>query len=112
MKFLITVHRPNDYDHASLLGDDAMRDINALNEEMEAAGIRVFVGGLRPPDSAKSIVRHDDGVTSVSEGRYLAAENYVDGFWVLECAVENEALEWGEKAAAACRASIEVRPFY
>jgi hypothetical protein len=31
------------------------RDIDALNEEMETAGIRVFVGGLGPLSSTTSL---------------------------------------------------------
>ena len=31
------------------------RDIDVLNEEMVAAGIRIFVGGLHPASSAKSL---------------------------------------------------------
>jgi hypothetical protein len=30
------------------------REIDALNDEMKAAGVRVFVGGLLPESSAKS----------------------------------------------------------
>jgi hypothetical protein len=29
------------------------RDIDALNDEMKAAGVRIFVGGLHPASSAK-----------------------------------------------------------
>jgi hypothetical protein len=34
------------------------------------------------------------------------------GFWVLEVADLEAALAWGRKAATACRASVEVRPFH
>lgn len=43
---------------------------------------------------------------------YLLTPEYVDGFWVLDCAEPDEALTWGRKAALACRASNEARPFY
>jgi len=33
------------------------------------------------------------------------------GFWVFEVGTPEEALEWGRKAAIACRAPVEVRPF-
>jgi hypothetical protein len=53
-KYLVTIHHPHDYDPS--LEDEAMgRDIDALNEEMVAAGIRVFVGGLHAPSRAKSV---------------------------------------------------------
>jgi hypothetical protein len=31
------------------------RDIDGLNDEMKAAGVETFVGGLRPASSAKSL---------------------------------------------------------
>jgi hypothetical protein len=34
------------------------------------------------------------------------------GFWMLEVADLEAALAWGRKAATACRASVEVRPFH
>jgi hypothetical protein len=46
-----------------------------------------------------------------SEGQFLKVKQYVDGFWVLECESLEDALEWGKKAARACRGSVEVRPF-
>jgi hypothetical protein len=110
-RFLIALHRP--YGHASLAEDQAMhRDIDALNEEMVAAGIRIFVGGLKPADLAHSLTLSPDGQVSTAKGPYLKTGDFVDGFWVLEVETEAEALDWGRKAARACRADVEVRPFY
>jgi hypothetical protein len=111
-KYLVAIHRPNDYDPI-LVEDEAMgRGIDALNDEMVAAGVRVFVGGLQPPRTAKSLRRQSDGKVVVTDGLYLNATEHVGGFWVLEAADLDEALAWGRKAAVACRASVEVRPFH
>lgn len=88
------------------------RDIDVLNEEMIAAGVRVFVGGLHPVNSAKSLRPQPDGGVTVTDGPYLQATEHVGGFWVLDVANEEEALEWGRRAALACRAPVEVRPFH
>ena len=37
------------------------RDIGALNEEMDAAGARIFAGGLSPASNAKSLRAQPDG---------------------------------------------------
>ena len=111
-KYLVAIHHPDDYD-PSLAEDDAMsRDIDALNDEMEAAGIRIFVGGLYPASSAKSLRAQPDGEVLITDGPYLRTTEHVGGFWVLECASPDEALAWGRKAAIACRAPVEVRPFH
>jgi hypothetical protein len=88
------------------------RDIDALNDAMKAAGVRVFVGGLKPARSAKSLRFGPGGSVLVTDGPYTEAKEHVGGFWVLEAADLDEALEWGRKAAIACRAPVEVRPFY
>jgi hypothetical protein len=87
------------------------RDIDALNEEMIAAGVRVFVGGLTPVREAKSLRAQPGGKVLITDGPYLETKEHIGGFWVLEAADLNEALEWGRKAVVACRAPVEVRPF-
>jgi hypothetical protein len=87
------------------------RDIDALNDEMKAVGVRIFVGGLRPASSAKSLRVQPDGRVLITDGPYLETKEHIGGFWVLEAVDLNEALAWGRKAAVACRAPVEVRPF-
>lgn len=111
-RYLVAVHHPDDYDPAAMEDEAMHRDIDVLNEEMIAAGIRLFVGGLNPVADARSIKAVADGDVEVTEGPYLKTSEHVGGFWVLEAADMDEALEWGRKAAIACRAPIEVRPFH
>lgn len=111
-QYLVAIHRPDDYNPA-VAEDDAMtRDIDVLNDEMVAAGVRIFVGGLRPAGSAKSLRTTPDGAVQVTDGPYLQTSEHVGGFWVLESASLDEALAWGKKAAIACRAPVEVRAFH
>lgn len=47
------------------------RDIDALNYEMVAAGVRVLVGGLHPPSSAASLRAQPDGEVMTTDGPSL-----------------------------------------
>ena len=110
-KYLVTIHHPDDYDPST--EDDAMsRDIDVLNDEMVAAGVRIFVGGLHPASSAKSLRGQPNGEVLITDGPYLKTKEHICGFWVLEAADLDDALAWGRKAAVACRAPVEVRPFH
>ena len=109
-QYLVAIHHPDDFDPGSET-QQTRDDISALNREMVAAGIRVFVGGLQPPRKAKSM-RAKAGKLVVTDGPFVESKEHVGGFWVLECSSEEEALEWGRKATVACRAPVEVRPFY
>jgi hypothetical protein len=110
-RFWVSIHHADDYDPATSEDAQTGRDIDALNDEMVAAGIRVFVGGLHHARLAKS-VRGEGGQTHVTDGPYLQTPEHVGGFWVLEVADMEEAVEWGRKAAVACRAPVEVRQFH
>lgn len=112
MKYWVAIHRPVGYDAFSQENAAMGREIDELNDAMVEAGVRVFVGGFQPPETARAIRRNDSGSTEVSSGLYRSEGDFVGGFWVLDVADESEALEWGEKAAAACRANVEVRPFH
>ena len=110
-QYLVAIHHPDGYD-GSLEGEEMMRDIDALNEEMQAAGARLFAGGLRPVGDARSLRKRPDGKVLVTDGPYLETKEHVGGFWILEAANLDEALAWGRKAVVACRAPVEVRPFF
>ncbi len=107
---MIAIYLPHDYD-PSVETEAMARDIDVLNDEMVAAGVRVFVGGLSSPSRARSLRTQPNGELLVTEGPYTQTKECLMGFWVLKAADLNEALEWGRKAALASRASVEVRPF-
>jgi hypothetical protein len=110
-QYLVAIHHPDDYDPA-VSEDEAMHhDIDVLNDEIKAAGASIFAGGLQPAPKAKSLRMKPDGKLLVTDGPYTEAREHVGGFWVLECADLDTALEWGRKAAIACRAPVEVRAF-
>lgn len=109
-QYLVAIHHPDNFE-ASSVTEETMRDIGALNREMVAAGVRVFVGGLRAPNNAKSLRAQPDGKVLITDGPYLETKEHIGGFWVLEAADLDEALAWGSKAVVACRAPVEVRAF-
>ena len=109
-QYLVAICLPDDFDPSRV--DKSMeRDIDVLNEELDAAGGRIFAGGLWPASSARSLRAQPNGEVLNTDGPYLETKEHIGGFWVLKAADLDEALEWGRKAAVACRAPVEVRPF-
>jgi len=109
-QYLVAIHHPDNYD-PSLEGDAMIRDISALNQQMDAAGARLFAGGLESAPRAKSLRKQAGGDVIVTDGPYLETKEHIGGFWILEAADMDEAVEWGRKAVVACRAPVEVRAF-
>lgn len=110
-QYLVAIHHRDDFDAATEEGKATQADIAALNREMKAAGVIVFVGGLQRARNAVSVRRKADGALLVTDGPYLETKEHVGGFWVLEAADMDAALAWGRKAAIACRSPVEVRAF-
>lgn len=111
-QYMVAIHFPDDFDAAGVNDPVMDREIDDLNDEMVAKGVRVFVGGMQPVTTAISVRKRPDGQLLVTDGPYLETKEHIGGFWVLECATRDEAVEWGRKAAIACRAPVEVRPFH
>ena len=70
----------------------------------------MFAGGLHPPASA-TVVRSTDGEVSMTDGPYAESKEQMGGFWVIEAADLDAALDWARQGAAACEGPVEVRPF-
>ena len=111
-QYLLTIQLPDNYEPS--VEDEAMlRDMQALGEEMEAAGvIPKFAGGLTPASHAKSLRFQPNGDVVITDGPYVEAKEHVGGISILECTDMDEAVEWARKGAKACRASGEVREIF
>jgi hypothetical protein len=109
-QFLVAVQHPENYD-PTLEGESMIRDIGALNQEMDAAGARFFAGGLESASHAKSLRKQADGEVVITDGPYIETKEHIGGFWILEAANMDEAVAWGRKAVIACRVPVEVRAF-
>jgi len=107
-QYLVAIHHPDDYDPST--EDEAMsRDIDALNDEMVAAGARIFVGGLSAASNARSLRAQPDGKVLITDGPYLETKEHIGGFWILEAADMDEVLAWARKGSISCDAVGEVR---
>jgi hypothetical protein len=110
-QYLVAIHHPDNYD-PSVEAGAISEEIHALNREMIVAGVRIFAGGLSAAGKAKSLRTQPGGKVLVTDGPYLETKEHVGGFWILQAADMDEALAWGRKAVAACRAPVEVRGIF
>jgi hypothetical protein len=86
------------------------KQIQALNEEMKAAGAWVFGGALHDPDTA-TVVRLSGGEVLTSDGPFAESKEHLGGFYIIEAADLDAAIAWASKVTEAIKAPIEVRPF-
>src|SRR6202158_835598 len=107
-QYLVATSLPDDFD-PSLVTEEMIEEIHALNREMIAAGVRKFACGISPSGSAKTLPVQPDGKGLVTDGPYTETKEHMGGLWILECADIDEALAWAKKGAIACDVAGEVR---
>ena len=88
----------------------AYKDVDAFNTELQQNGHWVFAGGLQPADTA-TVVRVADGDVVMTDGPFAETKEQLGGFWVVEAPDLDAALGLAAKASAACKGPVEVRPF-
>jgi hypothetical protein len=90
-----------------------MSDLNAqhwdFNDELRATGNFVSAEALEPPRASRTI-RVRDGRTTVTDGPFTEAKEMIAGFYLIEAANMDEALEIAARIPSAPRSTIEVRP--
>ena len=108
-QYLLNIIQPDGAPPEPEFLEPIMRDLQALDEEMQAAGAWVFSAGLHPPSTA-TVVRHRDGETLMTDGPFVEANEHIGGFTIIEAPDLDAALEWAGKMAKASTLPIEVRP--
>jgi hypothetical protein len=111
-QYLLSVWHDDTYelDFESADAQRMVAQVGAFNEALQASGAFVFGGGLHPASSA-TVVRSTNGAVSMTDGPYAESKEQMGGFWVIEAADLDAALDWTQRAAAACEGPVELRPF-
>jgi hypothetical protein len=114
-QYLLSVHGPMDDNPLGGYASDeemqrAFKQTDAVNDEMQKAGIWVFAGGLKPISNTTT-VNSKDGKVTMTDGPYAETKEYLGGFWIIEVPDLDAALKWAAKASEACIGAVEVRPF-
>ena len=86
--------------------------VNALGAKLEDAGAFVFKGGLHGGAESATVVRQSGGDFLITDGPYTETKEHLAGFWIINAADLDEALEWAKLAAVAEQRPIEVRPLF
>jgi hypothetical protein len=90
-------------------------DVGALGEKLRDAGAFVFQGGMNGGPESATVVRQSGGSGGdflITDGPYTETKEHLAGFWIIEAADLDAALEWAKLTAAAQQRPIEVRPFF
>lgn len=84
--------------------------IGAFTAKLMDSGAFVFIGRLLGVESA-TVVRRSGDDYPVTDGPYIESKENLHGFWIINAADPDTALNWARQATAASRLAIEIRPF-
>lgn len=83
----------------------------AVVDEMRAAGVYVFAGGLEEEDGPVFTADATSGAVVITEGPFVRTDQFLGGFTVVDVADEESAKRWAGKVAEACGWPQELRRF-
>jgi hypothetical protein len=109
-QYLLSVIQPAGDPPPPAVLEEVMRDLDAVNSELQAAGAWVFAGGLHPPSTATVLRPQGDDVL-MTDGPFAEGKEHLGGFTIIRAPDLDAALAWGRRIARASRLPIEVRPF-
>ena len=109
-QYLLSIYQPDADPPPPEVLAKVMGDINALIQDLKAAGAWVFNGGLHAPSTATVVRVHADEML-LTDGPYTEGKEHIGGFTIIKAPDLDAALEWGRKLTQATSLSIEVRPF-
>jgi len=110
-QYLLSIYQPDGPPPPPEFLEPVMRNVEALQQEMTAAGVWVFGAGLHEPSTATVLQAKDDDVL-MTDGPYVEGKEHLGGFDIIKAPNLDAALEWGRKLATILAPlAIEVRPF-
>ena len=111
MKYLILIYE----DEAQMAArspdkqQQVFADYGAYTQELVAAGVMVSGEALQPSVTASS-VRVRGGEALFTDGPFAETREQLGGFYLIDCADLDEALQWAAKCPTSRDGTIEVRP--
>jgi hypothetical protein len=86
----------------------AVEAMMRYNEDLAKAGVLLALDGLHPP-SMGARVSFEGGKPKVTDGPFAEAKEVLGGYWMIQVASKEEAIEWAKRCPASGNEIIEIR---
>jgi len=87
---------------------DAVEAMMKYNKQLQDAGVLLALDGLHPP-SMGARVTFSRGKPTVTDGPFAEAKEVLGGYWMIQAASREEAIEWAKRCPGGDNEMIEVR---
>ena len=90
------------------LDPERMKAMMKYNEALKDAGVLITLDGLHPP-SMGARVSFASGKPVVTDGPFTESKEVLGGYWMIDVASREVAIEWARKCPASANEIIEIR---
>ncbi|KKC34036.1 YciI family protein [Devosia psychrophila] len=113
MKFMLLIHstEPAVIDNTRVDGGVMSPEYAAYNDALIKAGAMLAGERLQPTTTAAS-VRVRDGKTEVLDGPYAETKEQFGGYYLIDVADIDTAVQWAARCPSAQFGTVEVRPIW
>lgn len=108
MRFMVLVKANEDSEAGVLPSKEILAAMGRYNEELVKAGVMLAGEGLHA-SSKGARVKFDGNKRAVTDGPFAETKELIAGFWLIQAASKEEAIEWVSRAPFDGGTEIEVR---
>lgn len=112
MRVMIIVRANKNSEAGRMPGPDVLAQMHKFNEEAEAAGILVGMGGLQPSAKGRR-VKTSGGKRTILDGPFTETKELIAGYAIWQVTSMDEAMAWVARFPETGEdEEIEIRPMY
>ena len=113
MRVMVLVKATRESERGDKPDPEMLEAMGRFNAELQAAGVLLDAGGLRPSSSGHRVAFDGPGRTVV-DGPFQPVVDQVAGYWLWQVADLDEAVSWVKRCPNPMPgpSEIEVRPLY
>lgn len=111
MRFMVIVHpvSAKAYEQGAMPKREELMEMGKFNEKLVDAGVMAMGEGLAPTMHGTRLTFSGGKVTKEQKGPFGTDEERIGGFWIWNCASQEEAVKWARQAPMGEGDILEIR---
>ena len=112
MRFMMLLPAPPQVlEQCAVPDKDLVLKMHKYNDEMRKAGVLLLAEGLHPPSKGTRL-KISGGKPVITDGPFAEAKEVIAGFWIIQVASKEEALEWARRCPLPEHGLMEIRQVF
>lgn len=98
MRYMMTIMSSPETEAVDYKPDPEVFEAMATyNEQLIKSGVLLAGDGLAPAASEATRITFSDGRSTVTDGPFAEAKEFIAGYWILQVSSHEEAVEWAKR---------------